>query len=225
VQQLRRGQHACLLYDKQDDPLAIVAPFVAVGLEAGERCVYVVGEQEPARIESSLEAAGIDVTRQIERGALVLLSRWEVSFPNGEFDPAAMIGFVRQTINQTQVLIDPLRIEQVLVNLLDNARKYSPPGTRIEVELSSEPDAITLAVRDHGHGIPAEEHERVFERFHRLRQEKSGVGLGLHISRELVRMHGGELRVETPANGGTRFIARLPRTVAAESPGRTLARS
>jgi signal transduction histidine kinase len=119
---------------------------------------------------------------------------------------------------EAEVVVDPLRIEQVLVNLLDNARKYSPPGTRIEVELTSEPEVITLAVRDHGIGIPAEAQGRIFERFHRLRHDQHGVGLGLHISREIIRMHGGELRVETPADGGTRFIAQLPRTGAAKSP-------
>jgi signal transduction histidine kinase len=453
VRELQRGQHACLLYDEHEDPLALVAPYASLAFAAGERCVYVVGEQDPVRIERSLEAAGVDVARQRERGALVLVSRWEVSFPGGEFDPTAMIAYVRQTIAQTlaegftglrlvaemtwalqmgvganklihyealgnhlypdeplvaicmynrsrfpaavchdamrvhpwvavgevaydnlyyeppaavidgaaadmrmkwmlgqlervraaevqrhqlvsaraaqaeaaaaaqakdallsmlahelrtpltsmlaytqaalrklhkeqevdpdwlrrsleivarqatrqaklidqvldtarldsgqvplalvssdlsalvrnvaeqmqalapehtvrvrapepvEAVIDPLRMEQVLINLLDNARKYSPPGTLIEVELAREPDAITLAVRDHGHGIPAREHERIFERFHRLRSDQSGVGLGLHISREIVRKHGGELVVESPAEGGTRFIARVP---------------
>jgi signal transduction histidine kinase len=125
---------------------------------------------------------------------------------------------------EAEVVVDPLRIEQVLINLLDNARKYSPPGTRIEVELSSEPEVITLAVRDHGIGIPAEEQGRIFERFLRLRHDQHGVGLGLHISREIIRMHGGELRVETPADGGTRFIARLPRSRAAKNPERPTTR-
>jgi signal transduction histidine kinase len=456
VQELQRGQHACLLYDRQDDPLATVAPFIAAGLEAGERCLYVVGEHEPARIERALAAAGIDVARQVKRGALLLVSRWEVSFPNGEFEPVAMIGFVRQAIHQAvadgftclrvvaemtwalqlgvganklihyealgnhlypdeplvaicmydrsrfpeavcrdamrvhpwvavgrtaydnlyfeppevvrsgpaadahvdwmlerlkrmreaelqrlelrtalaakaqaeaaardkdtmlsmlahelrtpltsmlafsqsamrkldrnqvdlrslrhslevvarqatrqarlidqvleaarlssnrlslalapceltalvrevaeliqemapehavvvrcsgpvEAVVDAPRLEQVLLNLLDNARKYSPPGTSIEVGVSEEPDAILVTVRDQGAGIPAEERERIFERFHRLSSDQSGVGLGLHISREFVRMHGGELFVESPPEGGSRFVARLPRSTA-----------
>ena len=453
VLSLRRGQHACLLYGGKEDPLATVAPFIAAGLEAGERCLYVVGEHDPEHIQRSLEAAGIDVARQLERGALVLVGRWEVAFPNGEFDPAAMIGFVRQAIAQcladgftglrvvaemtwalqmgvganrlihyealgnhlypdqplvavcmydrsrfpaavcrdairvhpwvsvggtvydnlyyeppeavvdgvaaehqvewmlaqlermrqaeaqrlelasarvaraeaeaearsrdallstlahelrtpltsmlvytqaalrgvtrapvvdvgalrrrlevvvrqatrqsrlieqvltaarlgagqlalepepcdlaalvkevaqmtqeaapehalvvespdrAEVVVDPLRMEQVLVNLLDNARKYSPPGTRIEIGVVHEPDAVSVAVRDHGSGIPAEDHERIFERFRRLRTDQNGLGLGLHISREIVRKHGGELQVELPPDGGTRFVVRLP---------------
>lgn len=460
---IQRGQHACLLYDGNHDPLAAVAPFIVAGLQAGERCLYVVGEHDPVRIQRSLEAVGVDVARQLGRGALVLVDRWEVSFPDGEFDPAAMIGFVRQAIagsladgftglrvvaemtwalqmgvganklihyealgnhlypdeplvavclydrsrfpaavcrdamrvhpwvsvgggaaydnlyyeppeavtdgagaeqrvewmlsqlerlrqaevqrlelhsartaraeaekevrsrdgllsmlahelrtpltsmlvytqaalrglartgtadvdtltrrlevvvrqamrqsrlieqvlaaarlsseqlllepgpcdlaplihevaemtravspehtvvvqapEKLDVVIDPLRVEQVLVNLLDNARKYSPPGTRIELGVVREPDAVSVAVRDYGVGIPVEEHERIFERFRRLRTDQNGLGLGLYISREIVRKHGGELQVELPPDGGTRFVVRLPQAVARSAVG------
>ncbi|MFP2908353.1 MEDS domain-containing protein [Pyxidicoccus sp. 3LFB2] len=450
---IRRGQHACLLYDGKEDPLAAVAPFIAAGLAEGERCLYVVGEHDAARIRRDLEAAGIDLARQLGQGALVLVDRWEVAFPAGEFDPAAMVGFVRQAIAQSladgftglrvvaemtwalqmevgsnrlihyealgnhlypgeplvavclydrsrfpaavcrdalrvhpwvsvggaaydnlyyeppeavvdgvaaehrvewmlaqlermrqaeaqrlellsarvaraeaeaearardgllsvlahelrtpltsmlvytqaalrgmatapvvdmaalqrrlevvvrqatrqsrlieqvlaaaraatgqlsvepepcdlaamvrevaemtqavapehtvvveapdtaEVRVDSLRMEQVLVNLLDNARKYSPPGTRIEVGVVREPDAVAIVVRDYGAGIPAEDHERIFERFRRLKTDQNGLGLGLHISREIVRRHGGDLQVELPPDGGTRFVVRLP---------------
>jgi signal transduction histidine kinase len=113
-----------------------------------------------------------------------------------------------------EALVDPLRMEQVLVNLLDNARKYSPPGTRIEVGLAAEPESVVVKVRDHGEGIPAAERERVFERFYRLQHDRGGMGLGLHISREVVRMHGGELLVEAPPDGGTCFVVRLPQRTA-----------
>ncbi|NMO16688.1 hypothetical protein HPC49_13520 [Pyxidicoccus fallax] len=459
---VRRGQHACLLYGKDDDPLATVAPFVAAGFEAKERCIYVVGEQDPARIRRSLEAVGIDVAARLASGALVLVERWEVSFPDGEFDPAAMIGFVRQAIQQSltdgfsglrviaemtwalqmgvnanrlihyealgnhlypdeplvavcmydrsrfpaavcrdamrvhpwvsvgqaaydnlyyeppeavmdgaaaehrvewmlaqlermrqaeaqrlelhsarvareeaeaearsrdallsmlahelrtplasmlvysqaalrgmdrapavepgtlrrslevivrqatrqarlidqvlaaarlasgqlalepgpcdlsalvheaaemmramapehtlvvrapdraEVVVDARRLEQVVMNLLDNARKYSPPGTRIEVDVTREPGGVTVEVRDHGAGIPSEEHERIFERFRRLRTDQNGLGLGLHISREIARRHGGDLHVEQPPGGGARFVVRLPQ----EASGRVAA--
>lgn len=454
VQQLRRGQHACLLYGRHEDPLPVVAPFAAAAFKEGERCLFVVGELDPARIEKSLAAAGVDVALQVRRKALVLVSRWEVSFPNGEFDPAAMIGFVKQAIAQTladgftglrvvaemtwalqlgvganklihyealgnhlypdeplvavcmydrsrfpaevchdalrvhpwvavgeatydnlyyeppaavidggaaearvqwmlgqlqrlrdaeqhrlellsawaakaeaeaearakdsvlsmlahelrtplanmlfytqatlrrldqaqtvdltqlrrnlelmskqagkqaqlidrildaarldsdqtplafepcdlaalvrevaevsqsvapgypvavqapepvHAVLDPLRIEQVLVNLIDNARKYSPAGTRIDISVLPDPETISVAVRDHGQGIPEEERERIFERFHRVARDHRGLGLGLHISREIVRRHGGELVVEAPTDGGSRFVVRLPR--------------
>jgi signal transduction histidine kinase len=68
-------------------------------------------------------------------------------------------------------------------------------------------------VRDHGQGIPEAERERIFERFHRLARDENGggLGLGLHISREIVRRHGGDLLVEAPEDGGSRFVMRLPR--------------
>ncbi len=463
VQQLQRGQHACLLYDRHEDPLAVVAPFAAAAFQQGERCLFVVGELDPARIEQSLRAAGVDVALQVSRGALVLVSRWEVSFPGGEFDPAAMIGFVRQAIGQTladgftglrvvaemtwalqlgvganklihyealgnhlypdeplvavcmydrsrfpaavchdalrvhpwvavggttydnlyyeppeavidgaaaearvewmlgqlqrlrdaeqhrlellsawaakaeadaaaraketalsvlahelrtpvasmlfytqatlrqldkdptvnveamrrhltllsrqaekqarlidrvldsarvatdqmplafescdlvglvrevaeasqavapeftvdvrasapaHTLVDPLRVEQVLVNLIDNARKYSPAGTRIDISVLPDPETIRVEVRDHGQGVPEAERERIFERFHRLAQDRNGLGLGLHISREIARRHGGDLVVEAPDDGGSRFVLRLPRQPGARGTGK-----
>jgi signal transduction histidine kinase len=108
-------------------------------------------------------------------------------------------------------VVDPLRIEQVLVNLIDNARKYSPAGTHIDISVLPDPETVSVSVRDRGQGIPEEERERIFERFHRLARDQNGLGLGLHISREIARGHGGDLVVEAPADGGSRFIVRLPR--------------
>lgn len=454
VHDLRRGQHACLVYDgRTEDALALAAPFAAGAFAAGERCLYVVGEHDPERVRASLAAAGVDVAREEARGALVLVDRWEVSFPDGEFDPTAMIGFVRQAIAQAladgfggvrvvaemtwalqmgvganklihyealgnhlypgeplvalclydrarfpaavcldalrvhpwvavgavaydnlyyeppeaviegaaadarvgwmleqlqrlraaevqrrelasaqaareraeaeaqgkdgllsllahelrtpltsmlvfaqaalrrldrggtadlpalrrslelmarqatkqarlieQVLdaarlashhlplqpeatdlgalvrdvaeltraaapgheyvvrvhgevearVDPLRFEQVLVNLLDNARKYSPEGTRVEVELGEADGHVELRVSDRGPGVPAAERERIFERFFRLHRDQRGAGLGLHISREILRMHGGDLTVEPALLGGACFVAWVP---------------
>jgi signal transduction histidine kinase len=109
-------------------------------------------------------------------------------------------------------VLDPLRIEQVLTNLLSNAIRYSPPGADIEVSLSAVPGAgLRLAVRDHGQGIPPEHRERVFDRFYQAEPSSGGLGLGLYISHQIVEQHGGRLEVESPADGGTRFIVTLPR--------------
>jgi signal transduction histidine kinase len=109
-------------------------------------------------------------------------------------------------------LVDPLRIEQVVANLVDNAVKYSPDGGPIEVELSSpDPKTVRLAVRDHGIGIPAEHRARIFDRFHQAHGDRfPGVGLGLYISRQFVELHGGRIEVECPPDGGTRFVVTLP---------------
>jgi signal transduction histidine kinase len=110
-------------------------------------------------------------------------------------------------------VLDPLRIEQVLTNLLSNAVRYSPPGGDIEVSVSATPGAgPRLAVRDHGQGIPPEHRQRVFDRFYQADPAASGgLGLGLYISQQIVEQHGGRLDVESPADGGTRLVVSLPR--------------
>ena len=109
--------------------------------------------------------------------------------------------------------VDPLRLEQVLANLLDNAIKFSPDGSPIEVVLS-QPDgaAVELSVRDRGIGIPPEKRDRMFERFCQAHADgpNLGLGLGLYISRQIVELHGGEIGAEFPPDGGTRFVVRLP---------------
>jgi len=109
--------------------------------------------------------------------------------------------------------VDPLRIEQVVVNLIDNAVKFSPDGGQIDVDVSAtEAGLVRLAVRDHGIGVPADKRERIFDRFHQAHasEHRSGLGLGLHISREIVELHGGYIAAEFPCAGGTRFVVLLP---------------
>ncbi|MBV9322585.1 MAG: PAS domain S-box protein [Chloroflexi bacterium] len=110
--------------------------------------------------------------------------------------------------------IDPLRIEQVLTNLVDNAIKFSPQGGPIEIECSTpDVDQVEIAVRDHGPGIPPDHREHIFERFYQAGEGQSnaaGMGLGLYISREIVELHGGAIRAEFPEDGGARFVLALP---------------
>jgi PAS domain S-box-containing protein len=108
--------------------------------------------------------------------------------------------------------VDGVRIEEVVMNLIDNAVKYSPRDTAIDVDLGSTPDAIRIAVRDRGPGIRTGERDRIFEPFHRSSSTGGpGVGLGLHIAKEIVELHGGALTVEAPADGGSRFVVTVPR--------------
>ena len=112
------------------------------------------------------------------------------------------------------VRADPLRVEQVLVNLLDNAIKFSPAGGAIDVEVTSaEPEAVRLAVRDYGIGIAPEHRGHIFERFYQAGatvQHSVGMGLGLFISRQIIELHGGRITAEFPEDGGTRFVVILP---------------
>jgi PAS domain S-box-containing protein len=110
-----------------------------------------------------------------------------------------------------RAVVDGVRIEEVVVNLIDNAIKYSPTGTAIDVDLTSTPDAIRIAVRDRGPGIPPAERGRIFEPFHRSSTAAPGVGLGLHIAKEIVELHGGTLTLEAPADGGSLFVVTMSR--------------
>lgn len=108
------------------------------------------------------------------------------------------------------VVIDRVRIGQVIANLLDNAAKSSPAASPIEVTLSVETSRCTVAVRDHGNGIAAEDRERIFERFARRRASGRGSGLGLHIARTLVEAHGGTIRADDAPGGGACVSFTLP---------------
>jgi signal transduction histidine kinase len=106
---------------------------------------------------------------------------------------------------------DPLRLEQVVVNLLSNAIKYGA-GKPIEIIIRSDDREATLVVRDHGIGIDAADQQRIFERFERaVSLNYGGLGLGLHIAREIVLAHSGTIRVESERGQGAAFIVELPR--------------
>jgi signal transduction histidine kinase len=87
-------------------------------------------------------------------------------------------------------------LTQLLANLVENASRHTPPGTNIEVGLIATPTGARLWVADDGPGVPAEEHERIFDRFHRLDRAREGVGLGLSLVKAIADLHGAQLRVE-----------------------------
>jgi two-component system sensor histidine kinase KdpD len=103
-------------------------------------------------------------------------------------------------------------IQQVLINLLENAAKYTPEGAPIEIGASAGNGGVTIEVADRGPGVPAAEHARIFEKFQRGHSErtKGGVGLGLAICRAIVVAHGGRIWVEDREGGGARFLFALP---------------
>ncbi len=105
---------------------------------------------------------------------------------------------------------DMRRLEQVVVNLLANAHRHTPPGSRIAITGGADAGATRLTVADDGPGIPAEEHEAIFRRFHRLGGAGDGSGLGLAIVRRLVELHGGQVAVESAPGAGARFHLTLP---------------
>ena len=105
--------------------------------------------------------------------------------------------------------VDALRFEQVVMNLLDNAVKYSPAGGAVEVTLARTPSTFVLSVRDHGVGVAPEHLPQIFDRFYQAHRNRSGLGLGLYISRQIVERHGGTVYAEAPPDGGTRFVVSM----------------
>ncbi|MEO8876235.1 MAG: sensor histidine kinase KdpD [Polyangiaceae bacterium] len=110
------------------------------------------------------------------------------------------------------VPLDSILIEQVLINLLENATKYTPRASSISVSATAHDDVVELVVADHGPGVPSEDAERVFDKFYRRREsEGGGVGLGLTICRGIVTAHGGKIWVTASDDGhGAAFHFTLP---------------
>jgi signal transduction histidine kinase len=123
------------------------------------------------------------------------------------------------------LIANPGLVEQALTNLLENAIRYSPPGSAVSLEAREDGGFLELSVRDRGSGIPAPDLERIFERFYRAdksRDRKSGgTGLGLAIVRHIALAHGGSARAESWSGEGSVFTIRLPTGGPRLSPDRT----
>ncbi|CAM3751657.1 PAS domain S-box protein [Sphingobacterium prati] len=108
---------------------------------------------------------------------------------------------------------DKLHLEQVLVNLLNNAIKYSPGAHQVKVYLAEYSGYAILRVQDFGMGVPVGQQEHIFSRFYRaegINPHISGLGLGLYISKEIIDRHGGELTVESQLGEGSIFVVKIP---------------
>ena len=124
------------------------------------------------------------------------------------------------------VRADGTRFKQMLMNLLGNAIKFTPPGGKIELVATDVGAMVRIDVRDSGPGIPPEEKQRIFEAFHRMHQSEKtseGTGLGLAITRKLVELHGGQLDVDCKPGEGSCFFFTLPAVSFAEKPQKNLA--
>ncbi|MFL6629176.1 MAG: ATP-binding protein, partial [Vitreoscilla sp.] len=109
--------------------------------------------------------------------------------------------------------IDAVLFERVLCNLLENAGKYTPAGSPIDIRARPSGDQVVITVDDAGPGLPRGKESAIFDMFERGRKESAtpGVGLGLAICRAIVEAHGGRIRGETRPQGGARFTIELPR--------------
>lgn len=161
-----------------------------------------------ARIESgqaAMEMANVSVARTVERCLAdyeALAAAREVALVNGADDSSLLVRG------------DEEALRQVLNNLIDNAVKYTPPGGRVSIAARRDGAMAVIEVADTGAGIPAEHHDRLFERFYRVDKARSrelgGTGLGLSIVKHLCQAMGGTVAVQSEINRGSTFIVRLP---------------
>lgn len=123
------------------------------------------------------------------------------------------IVFEKELAGAGTIYADKHRVEQVLINLLNNAIKYSPKADRVIVKLSTTADRVRVEVKDFGIGVPIEQQQRIFDRFYRIEElgpAYSGLGIGLYLSSEIVSRHGGKLWVESALGAGSTFIFEFP---------------
>ena len=172
--------------------------------------------EEAERLERLLSNL-LDMTR-LESGAVTPRREW---VPLDEVIGAALTRLERRlagrqvttTIAEDVPLlsIDPVLVEQLFLNLLENAAKYTPPGSEIEIRAAREGGTILVEVADHGPGLTPGDEERVFERFYRgAHASVRGVGLGLPIARAIAQAHGGRLAASNRPGGGCVFRLTLP---------------
>lgn len=224
----------------KDDMLAVVShelrtpltPIKASAQLLRRRWERLSGEQRTALLEQ-VEQRADHLARLVED--ILVVAQLSDSSAGGVVVrpvPTDLVRHLRETVEQAavtfpehevtldappelRVVTDPLRLRQVVDNLLENGCKYSPAGSPVRVTVRLEGDEVVLAVSDRGRGIAPEDRERVFERFERVEDplvmETSGTGLGLYIVRATVTALGGTVALDSVLGEGTTVTVRLPR--------------
>lgn len=176
--------------------------------QAGRLREIVEGLLFLARSDGDAALPGLDAVDLANWLPAHILATW------GTHPRSADLQFLPQAVGSVVATVHPTLLGQAVDNLIDNALKYSPPGTSVRVVVGSTSTEAEIAVNDSGPGIPVEDRERVFAPFFRSddarRRGIAGVGLGLAVAARIVRACGGDVSVEYPAGGGTRFVCRLP---------------
>jgi two-component system, OmpR family, phosphate regulon sensor histidine kinase PhoR len=161
---------------------------------------------------SRIESGQVPLQRKAVPAVALLLSAAERM--RAQVERAGLILRLDIAQDMTEVWADPPRLEQVLVNLIHNAVKFTPPGGEVVLAAQTEAEFVRFSVRDSGVGIPPDELERIFERFYKADRARSGggTGLGLSISRHLVEAHGGRIWAESTEGAGSSFYFTVPIT-------------
>ncbi|MFN2463785.1 MAG: ATP-binding protein [Candidatus Dormibacteria bacterium] len=177
--------------------------------KASQMALLVTQMLEAARLEDSqlkLKLEPVDMRSLVRRAVDTM----------GQLTAPGQSVLLEGSSEEILIVADPERIETIVVNLLDNALKYSPRGGAVRLKLSVADGLASVTVTDHGIGIAAEDVPMLFTRFGRIVTTENshipGTGLGLYLSREIARMHGGDISVETEVGRGSAFTLKLPVT-------------
>jgi signal transduction histidine kinase len=165
-------------------------------------------------ITNELDASALSVARRTIDPVRLAKGVVEAAASKAPANVSLRLGV--ETPAETALLTDETRLRQILVNLVENAVKYSPGGGEVAVDVCRNDDSIWFEVRDEGIGIAAEDRERIFDKFYRADPSMSrgvgGTGLGLYIVQELVERLGGAIEVESAAGRGSSFKVSFPLT-------------
>jgi len=224
AEQLRNALLSSVSHDLRT-PLAAIAGASSSLLDAGQLDADVRNELLQSILDESRRLARLvdnllDMTR-IESG-IVLNKQWHVL---EEVVGSALARLARELrqhelsldlpANLPMVQVDGVLLEQLFCNLLENAARYTPAGSRIEIAARQESDCVQVQIRDNGPGLPRGAESRVFEKFFRggegsAADHRRGVGLGLAICKGIAAAHGGTISARNLAKGGAEFTLKLP---------------
>ncbi len=225
TEQLRNTLLSAISHDLRTPLAAIVGASSSLVRDGDRLASHARNELGQAIYDEAIRMSGLannllDMAR-LEAGAVALNRQWQ---PLEEVVGGALAGLRTRMENHPVTVklphdlplveIDSLLIERVFANLLENAVKYTPLGTPIEISATTGPNELVVTVSDQGHGIPAGEEKLIFEKFHRVTREgnQGGAGLGLTICRSIVEAHGGRIWADNLPTGGAAFHFTLPLT-------------
>jgi two-component system, OmpR family, sensor histidine kinase KdpD len=223
TERLRNSLLSAVSHDLRT-PLAAIAGASSTLLDGGEALDAKTRQEllqtvlEESESLNRLVGNLLDTTR-LEAGALRLHSEWQ--------SLEELLGVVLNRLGRQLerhpvttrlppdlplVRADGVLLQQVLLNLLENAAKYSPPGAPVEVSAAARDGELVVEVADRGRGLPAGDEQRIFDKFHRSADVagRAGAGLGLTVCKGIVQLHGGRIEAENRPGGGAVFRFTLP---------------
>ncbi|KAA9135832.1 sensor histidine kinase [Microbacterium caowuchunii] len=199
-----------LAMDNLDDPDAARRNLEVAGRNS-ERLLEIVADILAASSSSRL-SADMTISPEPLDAADIVRASAEAWRPRAA---ERAVSILTADVTPAPVFADPLRLRQVVDNLVSNAVKYNRDGGEIALACSTDEQTTRISVRDTGSGMALEDQRRLFERYYRVRTDIEGTGLGLSISRDIARAHGGDITVHSERGVGSTFVVVLPATAGA----------